>query len=106
MRALGVDVSEKRGLDVVLLDESLHPRVRSAVAVDQLASLLAEWRPDAIAIDSPPAGGRSGGSRQAERALRALGIQSYGTPSDPQKQENRFFGWMKTGIAAFAACER
>lgn len=106
MRALGVDVSEKRGLDVVLLDESLHPRVRAGVAVEQLADLLAEWRPDGIAIDSPPAWGVAGGSRQAERALRRLGIQSYGTPSDPQMQQHRFFGWMRVGIAAFETCLR
>ena len=104
MRSLGVDVSEKRGLDLVLLDESLRPRVHGGATLEQLRARIGEWRPDAIAIDSPPAWGVSGGSRQAEKALRRLGIQSYGTPSDPQKQENRFFGWMKSGIAAFAAC--
>lgn len=104
MRALGVDVAEKRGLDVVLLDESLHPRVRAGLAVDQLGGLLAEWQPDAVAIDSPPDWGRAGGSRQAEAALRRLGIQSYGTPSDPAKQELPFFAWMKRGMEAFAAC--
>jgi predicted nuclease with RNAse H fold len=106
MRSLGVDVSEKRGLDLVLLDESLRPRVHGGATLEQLAERLAEWRPDVVAIDSPPAWGVSGGSRRAEKALRALGIQSYGTPSDPQKQENRFFGWMKCGIAAFAVCEK
>lgn len=106
MRSLGVDVSEKRGLDLVLLDESLHPRVQGGVTLEKLAELLREWKPDTIAIDSPPAWGKSGGSRQAEAALRRLGIQSYGTPSDPKKQEHRFFGWMKTGMAAFAVCEK
>jgi predicted nuclease with RNAse H fold len=106
MRSLGVDVSEKRGLDLVLLDDALRPRVHGGATLEQLAERLAEWRPDAVAIDSPPAWGVSGGSRRAEKALRLLGIQSYGTPSDPQKRENRFFGWMKSGIAAFAACEQ
>jgi hypothetical protein len=55
---------------------------------------------------APPAWGVSGGSRQAEKALRRLGIQSYGTPSDPLKQAHKFFGWMKSGFAAFAACEQ
>jgi predicted nuclease with RNAse H fold len=106
MKALGVDVSEKRGLDLVLLDESLRPRVRGQATLEQLHELLLKWQPDAVAIDSPPAWGRAGGSRQAEAALRRLGIQSYGTPSDPQKQEHRFFGWMKSGMAAFAVCEK
>jgi predicted nuclease with RNAse H fold len=105
MRSLGVDVSEKRGLDLVLLDGALRPRVHGGATLEQLAERLAEWRPDVVAIDSPPAWGVSGGSRRAEKALRQLGIQSYGTPSDPQKQQNPFFGWMKTGIAAFAVCE-
>lgn len=106
MRSLGVDVSEKRGLDLVLLDESPRPRVHGGATLEQLRARVVEWRPDVIAIDSPPAWGVSGGSRQAEKALRRLGIQSYGTPSDPQKQEHRFFGWMKSGIAAFAVCAK
>jgi predicted nuclease with RNAse H fold len=106
MRSLGVDVSEKRGLDLVLLDEALRPRVHGSATLEQLAELLRKWQPDAVAIDSPPAWGRKGGSRQAEAALRRLGIQSYGTPSDPQKQERRFFGWMKSGMAAFSVCEK
>ncbi|HET9315208.1 MAG TPA: DUF429 domain-containing protein, partial [Vicinamibacteria bacterium] len=104
MRSLGVDVSEKRGLDLVLLDDALRSRVHGGATLEQLGERLAEWRPDVVAIDSPPAWGVSGGSRRAEKALRVLGIQSYGTPSDPQKQENRFFGWMKSGIAAFEVC--
>jgi predicted nuclease with RNAse H fold len=106
MRSVGVDVSEKRGLDLVLLDESLRPRVHGGASLEQLEALLRKWQPDAVAIDSPPAWGRKGGSRQAESALRRLGIQSYGTPSDPQKQKLRFFGWMKIGMAAFAVCEK
>lgn len=104
MRALGVDVSEKRGLDLVLLDDALRPRVHGAATLEQLAARIREWKPDGIAIDSPPAWGVSGGSRQAEQALRKLGIQSYGTPSDPKKQEHRFFGWMRSGFAVFEAC--
>jgi predicted nuclease with RNAse H fold len=106
MRALGIDVSEKRGLDLVLLDDALRPRVHGRATLEQLQARLLEWKPDAVAIDSPPAWGVAGGSRQAEKALRRLGIQSYGTPSDPEKQQHRFFGWMRSGMAAFAACEQ
>jgi predicted nuclease with RNAse H fold len=106
MGSLGIDVSEKRGLDLVMLDESLRPRVHGGATLEQLRARLAQWRPEVIAIDSPPAWGVSGASRQAEKALRRLGIQSYGTPSDPRKREHRFFGWMKSGMAAFAVCEK
>jgi predicted nuclease with RNAse H fold len=106
-RSLGVDVSEKRGLDLVLMEET-----RKLLALQQRASLadlerfLEKNRPDAVAIDAPSCWGRSGGSRDAERELRRLGIHSYGTPSDPRKRERRFFGWMRRGMEAFDVCAR
>jgi predicted nuclease with RNAse H fold len=106
MRALGVDVSVRRGLDLVLLAEQPEPAVlRSDVSPESLPEILAELRPDVVAIDSPPAWGVGGGSRRAEQELRRLGIQSYGTPSDPRKGDNAFYAWMKVGFRTFAACE-
>ena len=68
MRALGVDVSEKRGLDLVLLDGSLRPRVHGGATLGAAAARASgRWRPDAIAIDSPPAWGVAGGSAPARR---------------------------------------
>ena len=104
MRALGVDVGVRKGLDVVLLDESLAPLdARRRVPVEMLAVAVKELEPDVVAIDSPPAWGSGGGSRRTERELRAIGIQSYGTPSDPRKGENAFYAWMKVGFEAFDA---
>jgi predicted nuclease with RNAse H fold len=106
MRALGVDVSVRRGLDLVVLDESAEPAaIRSDVTPQALAELVRELRPDVVAIDSPPGWGRGGGSRRAERELRRLGIQSYGTPSDERAGDHAFYGWMKVGFLAFGACE-
>ncbi len=104
MRSLGIDVSASRGLDLVLIDEaasvlSTHRRVTP----EEAAALAAEMAPDVVAIDSPPAWGTSGGSRLTERELRGFGIQSFGTPSDPRKADNAFYGWMKVGIATFHA---
>jgi predicted RNase H-like nuclease len=105
VRAVGVDVSEKRGLDLVVLDDGLRVELhRQRATIDDLVTLLNAQRPEVVAIDSPPKWGHSGGSRSAERDLRRLGIQSYGTPSDPAKQENAFYGWMRVGIATFEAC--
>jgi predicted RNase H-like nuclease len=104
VRALGVDVSVRRGLDVVLLDGSAEPAVvRRGVEPEALPTLLRECQPDVVAIDSPPTWGVSGGSRLAERELRRRGIQSYGTPSDANKGEHTFYGWMKVGFRAFGA---
>jgi predicted nuclease with RNAse H fold len=104
VRSLGIDVSVRRGLDLVLLDGSPEPaELRSRVRPEELETLLARWKPDVVAIDSPPSWGRSPGSRRAERALRALGIQSYGTPRAGVRDGHPFYAWMKVGFAAFKA---
>ena len=104
MRALGVDVGVRRGLDAVLLDETLVPiEVHRRLPPEDLSTLAKELEPDVVAIDAPPAWGRNGGSRKTERELRWFGIQSYGTPSDPKKAENAFYEWMRIGFRAFDA---
>ena len=103
--ALGVDVSLRRGLDVVLLDADRRlvgtPRLR--VAPDELGEVASELRPDVIAIDSPPGPARTGRSRAGERALLAMGIHCYFTPSDPERYARPFYGWVREGERAFAA---
>jgi predicted RNase H-like nuclease len=101
--AMGVDVSEMHGLDIVVMDDSLAPHVFRTQTLTELAHALERWVPDIIAIDSPPGWGASGNSRLAERQLGALGISSYSTPSDPASFGRPFYGWMKKmGFAAFA----
>ena len=108
MLSLGIDVSVGRGQDWVLLDRG--PAVvdtgrlqgGAGLAAD-VSRLLDEHQPDLVAIDSPPAWGTAHGSRLAERRLARLGIQSFGTPSDPRKGENPFYAWMKVGFALFDA---
>ena len=105
---VGVDVSERRGLDVVVLDAGrrlCEPPLRRLEA-DDLARLLADRQPRSVAIDSPPAFGTSGSSRAPERELAALGIPCFRTPSDPQRCRNPFYNWMRAGHAAFAAAAR
>lgn len=101
---MGVDVSVRRGLDVVVLDERRRlvevPLARQTP--DDLEGLLFRLRPDAVAIDSPPAWGVRGTSRRAERELIALGLPCFRTPSDPALREHPFYGWMFAGHAAFA----
>jgi len=70
-----------------------------------LASILAEAGPDIVAIDCPPCWAISGRSRLTEKELRAFGIHSYGTPSDPKKADNAFYSWMKVGIKTFEVTE-
>jgi predicted nuclease with RNAse H fold len=109
VRSLGIDVGVRKGLDVVLLDDRLDLlddrldllALHRHVDLGTLGTLIDDLRPDVVAIDSPPAWGTSGGCRQTEAALRALGIQSYGTPSDPKKSDNPFYDWMRVGFKVF-----
>lgn len=103
MRALGIDVSANRGLDLVAVDDGgLIVGTHRRVAPDDLSPLVTELAPDVVAIDAPPAWGTSGGSRRTEQELRRFGINSFGTPAEADS-DNAFFDWMRVGMAAFAA---
>jgi hypothetical protein len=101
---VGVDVSVRRRLDVVVLDEAARiADARSRLDVEDLGELLARWRPAAIAIDSPPGPGRDPGatSRACERTLRELGVNIFLTPSDPERFAGSFYDWVRVGRRAF-----
>jgi predicted nuclease with RNAse H fold len=106
LRALGIDVGVTKGLDLVVLEEDLIPRQAwRRVGLGQLGGLIEEAAPDVVAIDSPPGWARGGRSRQAERELRALGIQSFGTPTRRRATGNAFYTWMRRGFRAFRIAE-
>jgi predicted nuclease with RNAse H fold len=107
LRALGIDVSENRGLDLVLLDDAQRqqPLLRHHGQPDDLTATLAEWKPDVVAIDSPPAWGTLGASRACERDLKRLGIQAFYTPG-ANRSGHPFYRWMAVGIEAHAVCGR
>lgn len=100
--AMGVDVSLRRGLDVVVLtrdgDLASGP---DRVTPAELRSVIRQTNPGVIAIDGPPAWASSGRSREIERRLNRLGISIYATPSDPAGRS--FYGWMEEAFKAFAA---
>jgi len=104
---VGVDVSVRRGLDVVVLDgRRLVGPPLARQSPGDLEALLRRVRPDAVAIDSPPAWGLRGTSRRAERELFALGLPCFRTPSDPARRDHPFYAWMFAGHDAFAAAAR
>lgn len=109
MRALGIDVGDDRkGFDLVLLDEGLVPVARHRrVRLDQLGELVRGLRPDVVAIDSPPAWALDGAtSRRTEQEIARLGIRCFRTPPASVGRDHPFYGWMRNGIAAFAAVAR
>lgn len=101
--ALGIDVSLSHGLDLVLMNErSKIEDVREA-AVDALANVIRELRPNIVAIDSPPKFGIQGRSRLAERELNRRGVKIFYTPSDSETCRQSFYSWMQVGHKCFAA---
>lgn len=96
-------------MDAVVLDE--QARVVEATAdlsADGLAVLLRRWRPEAVAIDSPPGPGLEPGAstRSCERELRSLGVNVFSTPSNPTRFSHRFYDWVRVGAEAFDAAAR
>ena len=83
MRALGIDVGVRKGLDLVLMDEDRTVvDVARRVPLEGVAVTVGELAADVVAIDAPPTWALSGRSRLTERELRWFGIQCFNTPSD------------------------
>jgi predicted nuclease with RNAse H fold len=103
VRALGIDVGVRKGLDLVLLEGASVIDTERRVRVEDLARLVSALGPDVVAIDAPPGWASSGRSRLTERELRLFGIQSFNTPSDARMAEHPFYEWMTVGFAVFRA---
>lgn len=100
--SVGIDVAEsKRGLDLVGLDRERNILVsRGGLSVADVVAHTISLRPAVVCIDSPSGWSSSGRSRQSERLLAQVGIQSYRTGPDPG--DHPFYAWMKVGFEIFA----
>jgi predicted nuclease with RNAse H fold len=103
VRALGIDVGLHHH-DAVLLDDRavVHAPVRFSVP-SRLDELIDDWRPEVVAIDSPPNFAPTGTSRAAERLLHRRGIRIFPCPCAERAEGNAFFDWMRAGFDLFAA---
>jgi predicted nuclease with RNAse H fold len=107
VRALGIDVGVRKGLDLVVLEHSLLPReTHRGVGLAALGDRIGEIGADVVAVDGPPAWAARGRSRQAERELLRLGIRSYATPTAARGTSHPFYGWMRMAIEVFAVARR
>ena len=99
--AVGIDVAEPRkGLDLVALDRDRNILTRrSRLAMSEAVSLTLALEPAIVCIDSPSGWSVSGPSRQAERELARIRIQSYRTGRDPG--DHPFYRWMRVGFELF-----
>lgn len=106
VRALGIDVGLRKGLDLVLLDEQRQVvDVAARLPHDRLREVVECWAPDAVAIDSPPRWAPLNQMRETERELLRRGIGLYRTPSFEGRSLKGFHDWMTAGMDAFRAIE-
>jgi predicted RNase H-like nuclease len=100
--AVGIDVAESRkGLDFVALDRRRTILAsQGRLTVEAAARITLSLRPAVVCIDSPSGWATSGSSREAERQLARVGIQSYRTGPDPG--DHPFYRWMRVGFEVFA----
>ncbi len=104
MRALGIDVGVRRGLDLVLLGDGREILdTHRLVGVEEVGALALDSGADVVAIDAPPCWATSGRSRLTERELRLFGLQSFNTPSDRRMADHPFYEWMTVGFRVFDA---
>jgi predicted nuclease with RNAse H fold len=97
---MGIDVAIARGLDIVVLDDSLRVAFGPVtLRLVDLPDVIRRTEPQVIAIDSPPAWGLSGKSRPIERQLQALGISIFPTPTAEFARD--LHRWMETGFDVF-----
>jgi predicted RNase H-like nuclease len=102
VRALGIDVGVRKGLDLVLLNGSREPAdTHRGVPLEDVRRLIEKAEADVVAIDSPPGWAGMGGSRRTEREIRHFGIQSYGTPTADRGTDHPFYEWMRVGFEVF-----
>ncbi|MGH2765545.1 MAG: DUF429 domain-containing protein [Actinomycetota bacterium] len=102
MRALGIDVGVRKGLDLVLLDGSAEPSAtHRGVPMDDVRRLIEGADAEVVAIDAPPGWAERGRSRRTEREIRLFGIQSFGTPTADRGSDHPFYEWMRVGFEVF-----
>jgi predicted nuclease with RNAse H fold len=110
VRALGIDVGVRKGLDLVVLEEGVPVPIATQrrVLLTALGGMIERTGPDVVAIDAPPGWATRGRSRQTEREIRSLGIHSFGTPTARRAGRNRtgYYEWMRRGFRAFRLAER
>jgi predicted nuclease with RNAse H fold len=104
VRALGIDVGVRRGLDLVLLGDGREVLdTQRRVSVEHVRALAEASGADVVAIDAPPGWAISGRSRVTERELRWFGLQSFNTPSDRRMADHPFYEWMTVGFRVYEA---
>lgn len=104
MLSLGIDVGVRKGSHLVLMDDRFQVvEIGQLTEPSEVACICSAKVPDIVAVDSPPAWARTGNARQADRQLQKRNIQLFATPSvsDKQRQQNKFYDWMKVGFAIF-----
>jgi predicted nuclease with RNAse H fold len=106
VRALGIDVGVRNGMDLVVLDDFDVVATHQRIVLADLPGLIRGARADVVAIDSPPDWAVEGRSRRAERELARLGIHAYAVPTSERGMDHSFYEWMRIGFEVFRAAAK
>jgi predicted nuclease with RNAse H fold len=106
---VGIDVGgPKKGYHMVSLVGHEWRDIDRFTNVEDVVERCVSMSAAVVAIDAPCRWSASGRARRAERELMAEGIGCFSTPSQKVAEEHpkNHFGWMRAGIALYAALER
>lgn len=103
---VGIDVGGRRkGFHAVALDPVGRCERFASAEVAAVVDWCRAHGAQVIAIDAPCRWSLNGRSRLAERALAAVGIHAFATPSAAVALQHPFYRWMLNGAALYAAIE-
>ena len=102
---LGVDVGgERKGFDVAVIDERSLLELRGGMSLASVVELAVAQAPVLVAVDGPRACAPDGHSARAdERELRRRVCGIRWTPDAAHVQTGGYYGWVRHGLALFAA---
>jgi predicted nuclease with RNAse H fold len=103
---VGIDVGgPKKGYHMVSLVGHEWRDIDRFTNVDDVVERCVSIRAAIVAIDAPCRWSALGRARRAERELMAEGIGCFSTPSQEiaENHPKDHFGWMRAGIALYAA---
>ncbi|HEY6523934.1 MAG TPA: hypothetical protein VIY10_09220 [Solirubrobacteraceae bacterium] len=102
---LGVDVGgERKGFDVAVIDERSLLELRGGMSMASVVELAVARAPVLVAVDGPRACAPDGHTARAdERELRRRVCGIRWTPDLAHVQRGGYYGWVRHGLALFAA---
>lgn len=103
---VGIDVGgPKKGYHGVALRGGRYWGQRASSSATEMVDWCQEMQAQAVGVDAPCRWSITGRARPAERALAAIGIHSFATPSHAAVEGRPFYRWMINGAELYQLLE-